>query len=408
MAKKTRVGIVGGGQLGALLAEGARRIGVEPVALTAHSTDPAFKAAPGSMLLHPTNEHPDHVVHDFFHSVDVVAVENEFFPDAVVQHAGADAPKMTPSFETLAILRDKARQKELCDKLGFKTAPFARMPASGDAGAWIRSQASTWGGACVLKAAQGGYDGRGVCVVDTNAAGSLENGVRFADDLRNRGVGVYAEKKIPFKRELALVAVKGRDGFFTSYPLVVSENENSVCKLVTGPAKAVGVDARLESQAVQMAGRLAVETGLLGVFAIEFFEDADGQLLVNEIAPRVHNSGHFSIDASETSQFTNHWHALLGISLGDTTSAPAFAMLNLLGPAQAFGDVAPVELKLPAGVTFHDYGKTESRPGRKMGHLTAVAENPADMPALIGLLRGCESQWLGQMQAQARERGKAS
>ena len=187
----------------------------------------------------------------------------------------------------------------------------------------------------VVKWARTGYDGKGVFIADAPQPLStrLDDSTRFCKATTDRGGTVFAEPYVPFRRELALVACRGLDGAFSTYPLVIIEQPKGICRWVKGPATALGVDARLEREAVAYAQRVAQTFDLRGTFAIELFELETGELWVKiETSPRVHNSGHFSQDAAVTSQFENHWRALLGLPLGDVGTQSAFAMLNLLGP----------------------------------------------------------------------------
>jgi 5-(carboxyamino)imidazole ribonucleotide synthase len=250
-------------------------------------------------------------------------------------------------------------------------------------------------GDCVFKWSKYGYDGKGTLIVskDQQSASALEI-TEFCDRALERGAGVYAEKKMNFKRELAVIGVQSVLGEFISYPLVVSEQQGGICKTIRGPASSLGVDPRFESFADRYARKLAQSGEIFGCFAIEMFETDQGELFVNELAPRVHNSGHYTQDAGRTSQFENHWRALLGLPLGDTRCAPAFVMRNLLGPAgilSAPADVLPVP---PREVRAHWYGKTAVKAGRKMGHLNAVGANSGEIESLVKILDACERDWV--------------
>lgn len=376
------------------MGEAGKRLGLEPVALCANSDEPGFRACRGSYLLQPGDPHP---IHDFLASVEAVTFENEFFPQEIVREAGEHAKKFRPSLDVIGLLRDKLRQKELFVKLGVPTAPFRVM--SGDAGGFIKDSLKEFGGEAVLKWSLYGYDGKGVFMLNGSNETAAAEFCRAGTQL---GAQIYAEKKIAFRHELAMVTVRDREGFSVSYPLVVSRQEKGVCKLVMGPARHVGVSQALEGTASGMCGKLAVGVGLVGAFAMEFFEDDTGKLLANEMSPRVHNSAHYSIEASVTDQFTNHLQAVMGGTLGDPTlTVGAFAMLNLLGPEKEIREVVPFRLKLPEGVAYHDYGKRQSRPGRKMGHLTGTVETPEELPAMVETLQRLEREWIARMNEQA-------
>ena len=400
MAKKQRVGIIGGGQLAMMLGEGAYELGLEPVAWAASSSDPGFRKCRGSFIATPNDAH---AYQHFLHSVDVVAFENEFFGDDILTHAGALGLKFQPSLDAMNAVRNKLRQKELCGKFEIPTAPFKAMGASESPDTWVKAMMHEFGSDCVFKVALGGYDSKGVCLAEGES--SAARCVSFVREAQSKNVSVFAEKKIAIRRELAIIAVRSTNGYSNTYPLVVVETKNGVCKLVQGPATALGISGHLEAQASMAAGKFGVNMNLSGVFALEFFEDTEGKLWLNEMAPRVHNTGHYTQEASETSQFENHWQAILGLAPGDTTTTVgAFAMLNLLGPDTEIQEVVPFELKLPEGVTYHDYDKKSSKPGRKMGHLNGVVDHPSELPAMVEQLKKIEMEWTVQMLRQAPQK----
>jgi 5-(carboxyamino)imidazole ribonucleotide synthase len=251
-----------------------------------------------------------------------------------------------------------------------------------------------------------GYDGKGVCLPSDTDSGRRE-AREFCAAARRLGVAVYAERKVDYRRELAIIACAARapdggaaaEAAFIAYPLVASEQQKGVCRKVLGPARALGVDPSLERQACSAARRLAFELKLEGAFALELFETRDGRLLVNEIAPRVHNSGHYSQDGCRVSQFENHWRAIQGQPLPPEPS-PAFGMLNLLGPPGLSLELPADGLKgspfrAPAPpVHLHWYAKRSIRPGRKLGHLNAVGSSPGDLDQLSESLERAHSDWI--------------
>lgn len=397
MAKKFYAGIIGGGQLALMLGDAAKEMGWTPIALCKSSEDPAFKAYPASHLYVPGDAHS---LEAFFAQADVVAFENEFFSDEIGQAAGAYAAKIRPSLDTILQLRDKFRQKELFTKLGLATAPYKAMPSSASPESWTREMLSAFGGSCVFKWALGGYDGKGVCVAGEGGA-SHDAAIAFCTEALRKNVMVFAEAKVAVKRELAIIGVRSMAGYSNTYPLTITEVEKGVCNWTKGPAVTLGVPAKFESEAARAAGKIAVATNLIGVFAIEFFETEDGQLLINEMAPRVHNTGHYTTWASQTSQFMNHWQAITGQPLGDTTTLPLFAMKNLLGPEREVAELLPIDLKTPEAIEFKDYRKNKSSPGRKLGHLNGRVDEVADYPALLTKLQKVESQWRSKVEAQA-------
>lgn len=350
----TAIGILGNGQLAKMLLPAAKKLGVPAFALG--------EITPGTLKA-------------LFSRVSHVLFENEFLDCAMLRNSARGTKvEFMPKLEVLELVQDKLEQKKLLEKLKIATAPFKVL-------ATPPAQASS----AVLKWSRMGYDGKGVLLCDaTTRPRDIQ---LFFSEAKTRGAKVYSEERIAFRRELAIVAARSTTGEFCAYPLVISEQENGICKKVYGPATSLGVDTAIEKTAVEWARQIAEHLQLVGAFALEFFEDPARGLLVNEIAPRVHNSGHYTLDGCETSQFENHVRACLGMALGKTTSAPVFAMINLLGPGAA---AAPS----PAtGVHVHWYGKTEVRPRRKMGHLNAVGRSISELSGLLSKLEACDKVW---------------
>jgi phosphoribosylaminoimidazole carboxylase PurK protein len=349
-----RLGILGNGQLSLMLRNAARDRGWEP-------------AVYGGAF----NEGSEDQLRRFLASVDVVAFESEFVPTDVLALAAEGLPcRFFPSLKTMERMRDKLQQKEVLQGLGIPTAPWVVLREP-----WQKARGDLWKTfpkGMALKWAQLGYDGLGTYLM-RHSAGDLAAVEAFLQKARDKAVDVYVEALIPFKHEVAMVCVRSEEGAAVTYPLVVSENRRGVCHKVYGPARSLGVSAAVEEEARRTVRKLGEAVGLAGAYAVEFFLTAEGDLFVNEIAPRVHNTGHYSQDACEVSQFANHWRALLGEGPADPVPAASFAMLNLLGPqAQKATLSMPPDLKLPPGSRLQWYGKHELRPGRKMGHINVV------------------------------------
>ena len=275
--------------------------------------------------------------------------------------------------------------------------PQMRMPAQA-----VESAYSRFGGQVVFKWSRMGYDGKGVCLAEDSPQGRIQ-AVEFCKSSLKRGVPVYAERKIPFKRELAIIGCRGHRGDFATYPLVLSEQQHGICRQVLGPATQLGASPALESQAREAARKIAESMKLEGSFALELFETSEGSLSINEIAPRVHNSGHYTQDACPASQFENHWRGVLGLPLGETRAAAAFGMLNLLGPEGVVLSLPRRRTQLPfppvpAPLVLHWYAKAEVRPWRKVGHLNA-ALNASHGPGAAGLpdFATYQTSWANQL-----------
>lgn len=402
-----RLGIIGGGQLARMLAEAAFRLGYRPIVLaggsasSAPSDDPAAQVCPGSVF--GSWEDPV-ALRRFLAQVDTVVFENEFVPRESFEAAGVteDDARFFPKPRVLYRLQDKLEQKQVLAELGIPTADF-RVVADGNP-IELEQFAKRWPQGFVLKWARLGYDGKGTWLSPETSSKSsipdLTGAIEFCKQAKKKGVQVYAEEKIAFRRELAVIGCYSVAKQFTAYPLVISEQEKGICRKVKGPAALFGVSPSLEKQAQEMAGRLAKKLDLFGSFGVEFFETENGELKVNEIAPRVHNTGHYTQDAAECSQFENHWRAVLGLPLGSTLTAPAFAMLNLIGGPE--GSTA-----LPEPSTYarlHWYGKSEFRPGRKLGHLNTRATSAAELEIRMKELAAVEARW---MAPDAKTKGKS-
>ena len=219
--------------------------------------------------------------------------------------------------------------------------------------------------------------------------------MEFCGHAIDRGLSLFAESLVPFKQELAIIGCRSITGEFMSYPLVLSEQRNGICWDVTGPATALGVDPSLAAQAAVFARAVAEAAQIVGCFALEFFETADGKLWVNEMAPRVHNSGHYTQDACATSQFENHWRAVLGLPLGAADARPAFVMGNLLGPeglelpaAKAGTSQTDVETALALvwenGIAGGQKARSSERRDFRPGGAGRASLGSAGMPGTVG------------------------
>jgi 5-(carboxyamino)imidazole ribonucleotide synthase len=339
-------------------------------------------------------------------NLDLVIFENEFVRTDVLAEAAGErgAGLFCPSLTTLEGVRDKTRQKETLQELKIPTAPFVRY-SGGDIRAWLRDATAAWKNEGMIKWGEHGYDGKGVLPYRGNPEDAQV--MKFCAGARQRGVSLYVEAKVAFRRELALVACYSVTGEFRAYPLVLSEQAKGVCVWVMGPATALSEPGSLppvaEAQAKkaeEYAEKIARARKLYGCFAIEFFETPGGELWVNELAPRVHNTGHYTQDAAATSQFENHWRAVLGLPLGSTETAPGFVMRNLLGPPGVNRSRDRMILPTPAAKTFlHWYDKKEIRPGRKIGHLNGRADSANEIAALRATLEKSHDTWVNQVTA---------
>jgi len=389
-----RLGILGGGQLAMMLANAAEALAKDlNISKTnVYCEGPEEPAAKTSATAVFGKMNDSEGLKNFFKNVDIVLFENEFLDVEIVKSAATGlAVTFVPELKILNELQDKSRQKQLLEKLQIPTAPFLIHSQGQDLKTWIESALKLFEGEYVFKWSKLGYDGKGVLI----GPKALPEIIGFCQNAK----GVFAEEKISFDHELAMVACRNHKGEFKTYPLVVSVQQKGICKKVMGPATSLGISLKVARLAEDYCVRLAEHLGIVGTFAVEFFFTSDGPkgetLLVNEIAPRVHNSGHFTMDACPSSQFENHISAALDFALGSTRTTPAFAMLNLLGPEGVTVKNSAVELpEPPTQSILHWYGKEEIRPGRKVGHINAMGISPGEIPKLVKRLEAFEQMWI--------------
>ena len=362
------VGILGGGQLARMTAEAAAMLGVEVAILEHEANSPAGRIAAREVTGAWMDEQ---ALAALAENALTVTLENEFVEVAALEWLAARGVPAFPTARTLAAVQDKLEQKQHMRAAGIPLPNFAEVTRPED----ITGAGEAWGWPLVLKARRNGYDGYG------NA--TLHGPEDIADACAQLGWperALLVEAWAPFTRELAVMVARGRAGACVVYPVVETVQQHHICHIVRAPAEG---DAAMLDRAAAIA-RQAVETiDGVGVFGVELFELADGSILYNEIAPRPHNSGHYTIEGCVTSQFENHLRAVLGLPLGSAAMvAPAAVMVNLLGkrtgPARADG--LAQALAVP-GAHVHIYGKLASRIGRKMGHVTALGATVAEAEA---------------------------
>ena len=360
------VGILGGGQLGRMLA-----LAGHPLGLACRFLDPAPEAPAGAAGELVTAGYEDPAALDRFAAgLAVATYEFENVPTAVARRL-ADRIPVHPPPAALDVAQDRLAEKRCFAGLGIPVPPFAPV----DTRAELDAALGQLGYPAVLKTRRLGYDGKGQRVL--RAPGDVESAWRALG-----GVPLILEGFVAFRRELSVLAVRGRDGATACYPLVENHHRDGILRVSVAPAP--DLPPALQREAEAHAGRLLDALGYVGVLALELFEAGDG-LLANELAPRVHNSGHWTIEGAETSQFEQHLRAILGWPLGSTTPRGQSVMVNLIG---AVPDPAAV-LAVP-GAHLHLYGKAP-RPGRKLGHVTLRADAPgalADRRAWLEALAG--------------------
>lgn len=361
------VGMAGGGQLARMTQQAAIALGV-PLRVLAGAPDES-----AALVVSDARVGNDRALDDllaFAEGCDVVTFDHEHVPGPHIRKLEAAGVPCRPGSAALAHAQDKLVMRERLSELGVPCPAYAPVP-SPEPRAFLEAFGREHGWPLVLKSTRGGYDGKGVWVV-----GDLEEAA-VADRLQAEGVDLMVERHVAFVRELAALVARSPYGQGAAYPIVETVQEGGICTEVISPAPGLSKDLAAEAQSLAL--RVADELGVVGLLAVELFETGDG-LLVNELAMRPHNSGHWTIEGARTSQFEQHLRAVLDLPLGSTEpAAPYTVMANVLGGDDP--EVYPRYIHVMAhdpGVKVHMYGK-ESRPGRKIGHVTALGADLAEV-----------------------------
>jgi 5-(carboxyamino)imidazole ribonucleotide synthase len=348
------IGILGGGQLGYMLA-----LAGYPLGLRFRFLDPSPEAPVGRIAHRVTAEFTDEQALDkFAHGLQVVTYEFENVPVQAARFLAERVP-VYPAAVALEEAQDRRREKRLFQRLGIPTTEFAEVSNPGEFEAALKQV----GLPSVLKTCRLGYDGKGQWLLRTGA--EVEKARRELPE-----VSLILEKFVAFTRELSIIGIRSRTGETAFYPLIENHHRDGILRLSLAPA--AHVSPLLQEVAEGYARKILETLDYAGVICLELF-DSDGKLLANEIAPRVHNSGHWSIEGASTSQFENHLRAILGMPLGSTATIGYSAMVNLIGELPESNEVLRV-----TNAHLHLYGKT-ARPGRKLGHVTLRAETFAEL-----------------------------
>lgn len=352
------IGVLGGGQLGRMFALAARAMGYRIHIFSPENDAPAGQVADQEIVAAYEDAGR---MREFASQVDVVTFEFENVPSAATQVAASCAP-VRPAGSVLHVAQHRLREKTFLSANGFPVTPFRRVATLEE----LKSAARDLGLPAVLKTAGFGYDGKG------------QVKLRIPSDLKPAwekvgGVESVYEAWVDFEKEISVIAARNTLGEFAAFPVFENAHAHHILDVTFAPAN---VSPRLANEAVELAAGLMKNLDAVGLLTVEMFVTRDGRLLVNELAPRPHNSGHLTMDACVTSQFEQQLRAICGLPLGETALHAPAAMANLLGDLWSGGVPRwPAALAEPA-VKLHLYGKAEARPGRKMGHLTASGPTP--------------------------------
>jgi 5-(carboxyamino)imidazole ribonucleotide synthase len=363
------VAMIGGGQLARMTHQSAIALGQTLRVLAADPADPAAQVSPDVQI----GSHTDYeALRRVATGATVLTFDHEHVPTEMLDKLVAAGVNVAPPPQALVHAQDKLVMRRRLSALGAPVPQFTAIETADDAGAF----AERIGGPAVIKTVRGGYDGRGVVMVDDPEAAREVAGRYLAD-----GVPVMIEERVAMRRELAALVARSPFGQGAAWPVVETVQRNGICVEVIAPAQ--DLPAALGAAAQELGLRLAHELGVVGVLAVELFETSDGGLLVNELAMRPHNSGHWTMDGAVTSQFEQHLRAVLDYPLGDTAARAALTvMANVLGapeiPTMSVDErVHHLFGRMPEA-KVHLYGKGE-RPGRKLGHVNIVAAPGQDL-----------------------------
>jgi len=353
------VGIIGGGQLSRMLCLAAAQLGIKTVTVERKADCPAAAVS----HLHQVGDWNDPaVLRQLATHADVVTLENEFVNAETLTILETENVRILPSAECLRTIQDKLIQKEALQTAGLPTPRFCSTDSIGE----LQEAGSEFGYPFVLKRRRNGYDGNGNFTIKT--AQDLETGWAVLDGDNHP---LFAEEFCLFKAEIAVMVCRSSSGQTVVYPVVETVQKEHICHIVKAPA---AVPDSTSAQAIRIATDAVSSVKGIGSIGVELFLTQDDQIVVNELAPRVHNSGHYTIEACHTSQFENHIRAVLGLPLGNPDLIePAAVMINLLGDAAGPSFPSGVSEALEVdGAHLHLYGKDQSQLGRKMGHLTVT------------------------------------
>ncbi|MDX2129429.1 MAG: 5-(carboxyamino)imidazole ribonucleotide synthase [Chloroherpetonaceae bacterium] len=358
-SKEIVIGILGGGQLAKMSAQAAQKLGFSVIIFEQDANAPAVKITHNAVIGQVSDKE---AIKRFVDKASVITLENEFISYEVLEYIESLGKPVNPGAATLRIIQDKLLQKDHLKNAGLPVVEFASIESLQDAIRFGRENGYPF----LLKSRKGGYDGYG------NRTIHSENQIAISlTELGFPEKGILAEAFVKFQSELAVMVARSKSEKAVAYPVVETIHENHICKLVKAPAI---FDEEFLWGASDLA-RAAVESVRgIGMFGVEMFYTETGSLLINEMAPRPHNSGHYSIEACTTSQFENHIRAVLDLPIGEATMrVPAAVMINILGKRNAAVSMETIQAALSnKNTSLHIYGKPESRIGRKMGHITAT------------------------------------
>jgi phosphoribosylaminoimidazole carboxylase len=388
-----RVACVGGGQLGRMMALEAPRLGIQMSFLDPKGVEcPAAQVVPHASIVEGSLKDADKI-RELAKNADVVTVEIEHVGVETLEELEKEGVNIQPSGRVLRIIRDKHLQKEHFESHNIPLPPYQATPSK-DA---IKQAAEVLGLPLMLKARKGAYDGKGNAVLKSSTESDIDEalGNLGCVDVSSTELDLYAEGWVDFECEVGVMVVRSSNGQDTaSYPAVNAIQQNSVCRVVLAPARHVSAEIRKECEKVAKTAIDSLGEGASGMFGVELFVTKDGKVMLNEVAPRPHNTGHYTQDACTVSQFENHLRGVCGLPLGSTKLiVEAAAMVNVLGAASGTSEdtlkSSNAAMSMPTAVV-HWYGKMECRAGRKMGHINLTGSSQTELDNSLSELLALE------------------
>ncbi|MDJ0660591.1 MAG: 5-(carboxyamino)imidazole ribonucleotide synthase [Crocosphaera sp.] len=367
-----RVGVIGGGQLAWMMATATEKLGIDLFIQTPHQDDPAVAIA-HEVILAPIDD--AEATEKLAEKCDVITFENEFIDLQALQKLEAKGVNFSPKLSALSPLLDKYEQRSYLKRIDIPIPKFTTLEE-------LSSEKFDF--PLVIKARRHGYDGQGTFIINSKA--ELNPLLKQSDQ-----GSLMVEEYIPFERELAMMVARNTQGKIVTYPVVETYQKEQVCHWVIAPANVTEI---VQLEAIKIAEHLVTQLEVVGIFGIEFFLTSDGNLLVNEIAPRTHNSGHYTLDACNISQFEMQLRAVTDQPLASTElNCLGAVMVNLLGYENSHDDYQEKRQKIAnlPHTYVHWYEKNESRPGRKLGHVTRLIQDNNIDPQTIA--QEIESIW---------------
>jgi 5-(carboxyamino)imidazole ribonucleotide synthase len=355
------IGIIGGGQLGMMLAREAKRMGYKVLTLDPTEDCPCAQICDGQIIADFDDKKK---VYALAKKSDVLTYEFENVPSTMISLLEESGFDVLPSSSVLHITQDRIKEKQFLRSIGVPTADFALIENHDD----FKKAASTIGLPSILKTTTGGYDGKG-----QNVLKNEKDLLKIDESFFHRNW--IWERFVPFLKEISVICSRSIDGSTAAFPVPENIHRNNILYMSIIPAR---IPEKIEKKAIEIAKKVACNLGYVGVIGVEMFYTKEGEVLVNEVAPRVHNSGHYTIEACVTSQFEEHIRMICGLPHGSTKLLSPAVMVNIIGDdaSNKKSVLRGIDraLRIP-GVSIHMYGKKDVKPGRKMGHMTILDDS---------------------------------